>query len=228
MIDQKTYRLIDQSKLLMNRFNDCAEFADNTKPSEIPIFDVITRHFDDVFSLPLFSKEYCNMILDEIQNIKSQKKFKADNEENEKVQIQEFVLLDNCPKWYFGLLGLIYEKINTIFSALYSRVVRDANIQLANYNTREISKTTWHHDGDYEISMVVPLNSGEYTGGGTEFWNKGTIDPLPTGHALIFPTFSNFHRGLPVTEGDRYLLVFWLGNFINRENLNCAIAEEQQ
>jgi hypothetical protein len=31
-----------------------------------------------------------------------------------------------------------------------------------------------------------------------------------SGHALIFPSFTNLHRGLPVESGDRYLLVFWL------------------
>ena len=58
--------------------------------------------------------------------------------------------------------------------------------------------------------MVVPLNTGEYKGGGTEFLNRGIVEPLPTGHALIFPSFTHMHRGLKVKSGNRYLLVFWL------------------
>ena len=62
--------------------------------------------------------------------------------------------------------------------------------------------------------MVVPLNTGSYKGGGTEFHRKGIVEPLPSGTALMFPSFSHLHRGLPVEDGDRYLLVFWLmGNF---------------
>jgi len=57
---------------------------------------------------------------------------------------------------------------------------------------------------------VVPLNTGSYKGGGTEVHNYGTLKPLPSGHALMFPSFTNRHRGLPVDGGDRYLLVFWL------------------
>ncbi len=68
----------------------------------------------------------------------------------------------------------------------------------------------WHHDASADISMVVPLNTGEYQGGGTEFLNRGTVEPLPTGHALIFPSFTHMHRELAVESGDRYLLVFWL------------------
>ena len=40
----------------------------------------------------------------------------------------------------------------------------------------------------------------------------GKLNPLPTGHALIFPSFTKMHRGLPVVKGDRFLLVFWLHN----------------
>ena len=39
---------------------------------------------------------------------------------------------------------------------------------------------------------------------------RGVVEPLPSGHALIFPSFTHMHRGLAVGEGNRYLLVFWL------------------
>ena len=39
---------------------------------------------------------------------------------------------------------------------------------------------------------------------------RGIVEPLPTGSALMFPSFTHMHRGLPVQSGDRYLLVFWL------------------
>ena len=56
----------------------------------------------------------------------------------------------------------------------------------------------------------VRINTGKYKGGGTAFHNYGEVPPLPTGHALMFPSFNNLHKGLPVESGDRYLLVFWL------------------
>jgi predicted 2-oxoglutarate/Fe(II)-dependent dioxygenase YbiX len=71
-----------------------------------------------------------------------------------------------------------------------------------------------------DISVVVPLNTGEYEGGGTEFHGLGKLKPLPTGHALIFPSFTKLHRGLPVQSGDRYLLVFWLYNAQKQMELN--------
>ena len=57
--------------------------------------------------------------------------------------------------------------------------------------------------------MVVPLNE-DFDGGGTAFAGRGTVAPQPAGTGLIFPSFTHLHKGLPVTSGDRYLLVFWL------------------
>jgi hypothetical protein len=59
-----------------------------------------------------------------------------------------------------------------------------------------------------DISVVIPLNTGDYKGGGTEFHNHGVLSPLPSGHALIFPSFTNLHSGLPV-ESRRVIGIFW-------------------
>ena len=98
-----------------------------------------------------------------------------------------------------------------MFNALWQRDCKDpTTIQIANYNLVDKKQGAWHHDDSAEISVVVPLNTGSYKGGGTAFHNYGEIGPLPTGHALMFPSFINLHKGLPVESGDRYLLVFWL------------------
>jgi predicted 2-oxoglutarate/Fe(II)-dependent dioxygenase YbiX len=93
---------------------------------------------------------------------------------------------------------------------LWGRIVTDGGIQIANYNIKDKKQGAWHHDSSADISVVVPLNTGDYEGGGTEFHGRGIVDPLPTGSALMFPSFTHMHRGLPVKSGDRYLLVFWL------------------
>ena len=59
--------------------------------------------------------------------------------------------------------------------------------------------------------MVVPLNTDEYKGGGTEFHNHGVLNPLPIRPC---PDLSFLHKPaqrLSGDSGDRYLLVlFWL------------------
>lgn len=210
MLHEELSKSIEESKPKIKDFINDMDYRNQASPDDFPIWRLAKREFDDVYSIPLFSDMFCKVMIDEIQNIKSQGRFKVNAEEEKDVQIEEFVLKDNSPGWYTCMLQLIYAKFNIIYATLFNRIVAGGIIQLANYNPKEISQTAWHHDGENDITMVVPLNTGDYEGGGTEFWNKGVVDPLPNGHALIFPTYSNLHRGLPLTKGDRYLFVFWL------------------
>jgi hypothetical protein len=125
-------------------------------------------------------------------------------------QIPEIVLQERCPDIYNSLLEIVFSVVNPILLSIWNRHVTGGGIQIANYNLKDKKQGAWHHDASADISIVVPLNTGEYEGGGTEFLNRGIVEPLPTGNALIFPSFTHMHRGLPVKGGNRYLLVFWL------------------
>jgi hypothetical protein len=218
MLNPEFSKDIEATKPILKKFVDDKEFRNIARPKDFPILNHVTTHLSDVFSVPLFSDTFCQVMVDEINNIKATNGFKVNEEEVKEVQIEEFVLLESAPGWYRSMFQLIYAKINPIFDSIFSRKVNSGNIQLANYNPKEITQTSWHHDGNADITMVVPLNTGEYEGGGTEFWRKGEVDPLPNGHALIFPTFNNLHRGLPLKSGDRYLFVFWLKFMPPRDN----------
>lgn len=209
MLVPEVSQAIEDTKPTIEKFKDM-EYRNIAKPEDFAILPHVTEHLPEVFSIPLFSNNYCKLLLDEIQNIKKHKLFKVNETEEKDVQIEEFILSANSPGWYDVMFQLIYAKINTIFDAIFHRIVNTGIIQLANYNPKEVTQTSWHHDGTADITMVVPLNTDDYKGGGTEFWRKGIVDPLPNGSALIFPTFSNMHRGLPLKSGDRYLFVFWL------------------
>jgi len=218
MIDPEVSKAIEDTKPTLKNFHGWTpestkpdtSFRDVAKPEDFAILSHVTEHLPEVFSVPFFSENYCKLMLDEIQNIKDKNLFKVNEGEEKDVQIEEFVFSVNSPGWYDVMFQLIYAKVNTIFEAIFHRKVNTGIIQLANYNPREVTQTSWHHDGGADITMVIPLNTSEYEGGGTEFWRKGVVDPLPNGHALMFPTFSNMHRGLPLKSGDRYLFVFWL------------------
>ena len=116
--------------------------------------------------------------------------------------------------WKSNLTTENIEDINPELDKRYYQIpnneVKTWEKQIKYYNLKDKKQGAWHHDADADISMVVPLNTGEYEGGGTEFFKRGTIYPLPIGNAMLFPSFTHMHRGLPVQSGDRYLLVFWL------------------
>jgi hypothetical protein len=210
MIVPEVSQSIEETKPMVKKFLNDIDYRNKAKPSDFSLWSHITEHLPSVYSIPLFTDNFCKVVMDEIGHIKETNGFTVNDKEKKEVQIEEFILSEKSPGWYYAMWQLIGAKINIIFSTLFNRIVDEGVIQLANYNPKEIAMTSWHHDGKADITMVVPLNTGEYEGGGTEFWNKGEVDPLPNGHALIFPTFSNLHRGLPLKSGDRYLFVFWL------------------
>jgi predicted 2-oxoglutarate/Fe(II)-dependent dioxygenase YbiX len=176
---------------------------------ETPLKKHITKIHPDIYKVPLFRRKYCKMLVDEIKTMQ----FQTNDDEDELRQIPEIVLKDQVPELYSNLWFVVQTILSPIIYSIWQRNCSDiGSIQIANYNLKDKQQGAWHHDESADISVVIPLNTGNYEGGGTEFHNYGEVAPLPTGHALIFPSFTQMHRGLPVEMGDRYLLVFWLYN----------------
>ena len=211
MIDKTTLALTQDAEKDFEEY----EIHEGQKDLKTTLEQYVTEVLPDVFTMPLFTPEFCDMMMDEIKHIEEYLGFDPNPEEDYLRQIPEVTLHDNCPPLFDNLWSVVLNHLNPAFMALWQRhSVRPGSIQLANYNIAEKRQGAWHHDTSADISVVVPLNSGAYEGGGTEFHRKGIVEPLPSGTALMFPSFSHMHRGLPVKDGDRYLLVFWLiGNF---------------
>ena len=171
---------------------------------------IIKEPLKEVYTIPLFSKTFWHWLIDELESMQAHESFKPNDLEDELRQIPEIIISKYSEQLNNALLHIVNTILNPIFINIWNRHVTAGNIQIANYNIKEKVKGAWHHDASADISVVVPLNTGEYIGGGTEFFNRGVVKPLPIGNALIFPSFTHMHRGLPVETGDRYLLVFWL------------------
>ena len=206
-IDDQTFDAVQHS---LSDIVDFYENQGNNNPVKNKLHEVIKEPLKDVYTVPFFSEKFCQILLDEMHNLEDFYGFIPNPEEDELRQIPEITFEDNCPEIYNSLFQTIYTIGNPIFLNIWNRHVNGGGIQIANYNLKDKKQGAWHHDASADISMVVPLNTGEYKGGGTEFLNRGTVEPLPTGHALIFPSFTHMHRGLSVESGNRYLLVFWL------------------
>jgi len=175
-------------------------------PKQTPLHTLIKEPLKETYAIPLFSEVFCRLLVEHCHKLA----FKPNADEDELRQIPEIVFSERDPLLYQSLMYVALSALNPVFTALWNRTFASGNVQVANYNPREKKQGAWHHDLSADITVVIPLNTGQYSGGGTEFAGRGIIPPLSNGTALIFPSFTHLHRGLPVTEGDRYLLVFWL------------------
>lgn len=203
-LNQTTYKAIQDTLPVIAKFK-----ASNgtEKLEKAPVNKIIKKIYPDVYRIPLFRRQFCKMLVDEIQHIG----FQPNQNEDKLRQIPEIVLHEKAPELYRNMWYVVQTILNPIFFSLWQRNCSDiGSIQIANYNIKDKKQGAWHHDESSDLTVVVPLNSNKYKGGGTEFHNYAEVPPLPTGHALIFPSFTMMHKGLPVESGDRYLLVFWL------------------
>ena len=201
-----THEAVNESLPLLTKFS-ASDGKD--RMLETPLKKHITKIHPDIYKVPLFRRKYCKMLVDEIKTMQ----FQTNDDEDELRQIPEIVLKDQVPELYSNLWFVVQTILSPIIYSIWQRNCSDiGSVQIANYNLKDKQQGAWHHDESADISVVIPLNTGKYKGGGTEFHNYGEVAPLPTGHALIFPSFTQMHRGLPVEMGDRYLLVFWLYN----------------
>ena len=170
-----------------------------------------TEIYPQIYKFPLFKKAWCKMLVEEIDHMAKEVGFDPNPDEDELRQIPEIVLSDKCPELYERMWFTIETILKPVIFSCYHKFAHDiASVQIANYNPKDKQKGAWHHDESADVSIVVPLNTGEYKGGGTEFMHRGIVKPLPTGHALMFPSQTSMHRGLAVENGERYLLGFWL------------------
>jgi len=210
MINHSTYKAVQESLPIIQEFKMNQGQEDMAKT---PVHKVVKKIYPEIYRVPLFRRHFCTLLLKEIKHMEKEIGFANNNEEDTLRQIPEIVLREHVPELYRSMWFVVQTVLNPIFNAIWQRDCRDpSSIQIANYNVKDKKQGAWHHDESADISVVVPLNTGKYEGGGTAFHNYGEVAPLPTGHALIFPSFTSLHKGLPVAKGDRYLLVFWLHN----------------
>lgn len=161
------------------------------------------------FLVPLFSDEYCDWL---IEKGNEADKWCFDNKDgyaafethlkkmNPWVNSyhEDFICLWILNSLYKGLFGYVAEKAIKCFLIKYTTQV--------GYRSMDM-----HHDKTSLLSVSVNLNDG-FKGGEMSFVrHPETKIEIPKGHALLFSGNPiQCHRANPVTEGERYVLVYWI------------------
>lgn len=164
-----------------------------------------------IYTMPFLSPEYCDLLLAEARVMAE---YEVNDAEDVPFQIPELCVQEYSIELATCLSKLfhnVYGPVCNILMGVEPEELR--TVQFAKYQPHAVGHGNWHVDIDSDITVVVSMNPGEFTGGGTDLRTGPLasiqLDPLPKGHALLFNGKTTLHRGRAVTEGRRDLLVFW-------------------
>lgn len=172
--------------------------------------NLVTCYGHGVYSFPYLAPEFCAALLAEA----GQMNYAVNEDEALPVQIPELFLREVCPQLYQSLAALFNRYAVPLCRVLlHVEPELVQSVQFAKYAPHNTPQGAWHRDEDSDVTLVVAL-SNEHQGGGTEVsppWpaEKFTVPQLPVGHAMLFMGRTILHQGLPVTKGERHLLVHW-------------------
>ena len=184
-LNQPVYEAVQESMPAIARYR--AKMGQEDL-AEIPIQKLTKKIWPDIYRVPLFRRQYCKMLCEEIDNMRRVIGFEPNAEEDEMRQIPEIVLRENVPELYRNMWGVVQNVLSPIIFSLYQREVAEiASVQIANYNLKDKQQGAWHHDESADISVVIPLNTGDYKGGGTEFHNHGVLKSVTKRTCANFP-----------------------------------------
>lgn len=189
--------------------NEWLNVEDKTAISTV-LGSKIVEHCPGVYSFPFISNSMCRRLLRKANAYE----YEVNDCEDSPYQMPEVVLSEKDVVLYEKMLALFMSNIPDITNVLYARKTIEINsVQLARYSPNTISTGNWHHDEDSDITLVVSL-SNSHEGGGTMIHPYGigdvvVVPQLPAGHALLFRGKHYLHKGMPVTKGERNILVFW-------------------
>lgn len=205
----------------IDRFKVIVEDSLNIGISEAPkIFWKHTQDIDvpvrkwahGVFSSPVLTYAETVYFLEFAKLARSE--FQPNEKEGKDYQIPELILIGKAEE---VAIKILEERLVPIFQVLFGSAPDQLmSAQLAWYTPDGTSGTDWHIDKDSDLTCVISLDPSMFKGGGTAIRPYGPCDvdvevpPVPRGHGLFFNGKFNFHKGMPVTSGDRILLVFWL------------------
>ena len=170
----------------------------------------LIEHANGVYSFPVLNKDYCNKLLYEAGKMV----YQVNEEEETYAQIPEAVVMEYNEKLHNKLQCMFYDLVSPMSRVVYSTEPNVLNsVQFAKYEPNVVKNGNWHLDDDSDITLVIAL-SDTHVGGGTVIkpygiGNEFVVPQLPAGHALLFRGKHYMHKGLPVEEGTRNILVFW-------------------
>ena len=198
------YTYFEDPQAWIERF---VTYSARTKEWEL----IVDEPFDNCFSFPLFTEEFCKMIREEAEHCRCWTTDRHDNYPTTDMVIDTIGLHDT----YMEILRLFVMPFSIYMWALEGRGWDDMQSEnfLAKYVPSAQGHLSIHHDSS-DITCLIQLSDlDEYEGGGTWFRRQKKLVKNSIGYATIHPgNITHKHGARAVTKGTRYIIVSFMKN----------------
>jgi GR25 family glycosyltransferase involved in LPS biosynthesis len=204
--ETKVHKVYDYTKELLRNI-PYNEFVERflTYSARLREYDLIVDEpFEDVYTFPLFTEEFCKLLIQEANDSNKWTKKRHDYYPATDMLITELGL-----QWYYQ--RILKEYVYPVAIHMWHLegkgwdVMNSENF-IIKYEETVQGHLSLHHDYA-DISCVLALNEG-YEGGGTYFSKQRKLHKGKTGCVSIHPSqITHRHGARPVVKGERYVLV---------------------
>ncbi len=178
---------------------------------------IIEEPIWEVYQFPLFTEEFCNMLIEESENFGEFLDPKEAANSNITYPTTDLGL-DSIP----GKINYIDTPLSNLYNFIQQEYIKPIIFYVWKYRVERFQSSYVlkyspdgqdflqpHHD-DSACASIVSLNNN-YEGGGTWFDRQKTVVEPKTGWCTLHPSkLTHRHAGRRVTKGTRYILITFI------------------
>lgn len=203
---------LNHKKMLYSFYDNPDAWAEKfiSYPARTKEFDlIIDEPFENCFSMPLFTKDFCNYMIEEAEEANVWR-----TDRHEYFPTTDFLLKDiKFEKIYYEVLK------EFVFPALIHCYSLDgkgwSEMESEDFCARYLPNAqghlSLHHDHSHLTALVTLSDKSDYVGGGTYFSKQKQLVKEEQGYVSLHPgNITHKHGARSITEGSRYIIVSFL------------------
>ena len=165
---------------------------------------IVTEEGTDIYTWPLFSEEFCKLIIEEAEYQDKWVVARHDNYPTTDFTLKEIGLGDMYDK-------VLKEYAFPVAARLWGLEGNEWGLAMthetfmAKYSPEAQGSLSSHTDNS-DYSLTCALND-KFTKGGTWYNRQKTLIKAPVGHVWLFPMPTHRHSGRWIDSGIRYIIV---------------------
>jgi hypothetical protein len=165
---------------------------------------IVTEEGTDIYTWPLFSEEFCKLIIEEAEYQDKWVVARHDNYPTTDFTLKEIGLGDMYDKVLKEYAFPVAARLWGLEGNEWGPAMTHETF-MAKYSPEAQGSLSSHTDNS-DYSLTCALND-KFTKGGTWYNRQKTLIKAPVGHVCLFPMPTHRHSGRWIDSGIRYIIV---------------------